>query len=385
MSQAWVLDRLVRLGGLEALWPDAAPAFLEMGFKLADLRRSTQQLPGLTALGQRWAQLGDEHAARARAAEEADHKITAVEAYHRASICYGFAQWTIRDDLNANKRNYHTESVRCYEKVISHGPARIERVLIPFGDFSISGVLHLPEVLPAPVVLILPGLDMVKEYFPVPHNNMFTRRGLAALVLDGPGQGETNLRGLKLTPHNFEQATSAAIDYVQERPDTRGTLVGAFAIGTGAYYALSAATQETRLHCVVGFEGGVFYDKVAFSKRAQPNFRANMMYMLGNADPEAFDLALSSMTLQGREDQIRVPTLLIQGEFDELMELEDAHRFYDACPAAVELVIYRGEGHVLGGVFPEALAFSIDWLSDRLRDPENRSAVRRIVHVPSVL
>ena len=39
------------------------------------------------------------------------------------------------------------------------------------------------------------------------------------MVMDGPGQGISNLRKIRVTPDNYERAGSAVIDYLLTRPE----------------------------------------------------------------------------------------------------------------------------------------------------------------------
>src|SRR5205823_12195757 len=100
-----------------------------------------------------------------------------------------------------------------------------ERIEIPFeGGKQLVGNLRRPAGPPAPLVLLLPGLDSTKEEF-FGWENVFLARGLATFSLDGPGQGETGL-----TTHiypNYEVAVTAAIDVLSARDDVDAGRVGA--------------------------------------------------------------------------------------------------------------------------------------------------------------
>jgi alpha-beta hydrolase superfamily lysophospholipase len=382
MSTGWFLDSALRSSGLDALWPDSLPAFLEIGFKLNDIRRLSSQLPNLRALSSHWAQIASRHQAIAERAYRSGQNTTAGEAYYRASISYGFAQWVIKDDQSSVKHRYQTSCIQAYTRAINLLNLRSERVEIPFDDKLIYGILHLPrKPIAAPVVLAILGMDMVKEYFPIPHRNIFTDRGMGVLVIDGPGQGETNLGGLKLSSHNFEEVGNAVLDYLGSRPEVDASRIGAFAIGTGVYFCLQIAAQNDRIRAISGFEGGVLYDKISFAARAQPNFKQNLMSMMGIRDENTFQQRVAPMTLAGREHNIRAPVCLVQGEFDELADVSDALRFYQSCSGPVHLVIYKGEGHVLGGVFPEALSAAVDWMADRLERLDRTKLSSKIIEI----
>jgi len=151
--------------------------------------------------------------------------------HRRASLAYGFAQYMIQEDHNAEKKAIHDKSQECYAKVIAFADAPIEKVEIPFADnpaydaSSFPGLLHLPKGKgPWPCVIFIPGTDMHKEQIPNPEDNIFVKRGMACLSIDGPGQGESLVRMLKVRVDtwNYERAVSAAIDYLQSRPEIDG-------------------------------------------------------------------------------------------------------------------------------------------------------------------
>mgnify|MGYP003352428067 FL=1 len=47
-----------------------------------------------------------------------------------------------------------------------------------------------------------------------------------AFSFDGPGQGESNLRGIRLTADNYEEAAAAAIDYLMKRKEVDAQKIG---------------------------------------------------------------------------------------------------------------------------------------------------------------
>ena len=380
MQQQWILEEFFRIAGINALWPDSSNAFQEIGFKLTDISRLTSNLASLNALSDCWAEIAAQVEHEALTAARHGHAITAMEAFHRASVCYGFAQWARRDEGDITKKHYLDACLRCYERIIINSKASIHRVSIPFENHSIAGILHISRKTdPSPTVIVMLGMDMVKEYFPIPHWNVFKKRGLNALTIDGPGQGETNVCGLKLSSTNFELSGRAVINYLELRPEVQSERIGIFAIGTGVYFALRLAAIDQRVKAVVGFEGGVLYDKVAFAQKAQPNFKLNLMHMMGIHKENEYGPSVKTMTMEGLEGHIKVPVLLVQGEFDELMEVSDAYKFSRACQGPVRLIIYKNEGHVLGGVFPEALADSVDWLADRLNKLDVRTLKNEVI------
>jgi pimeloyl-ACP methyl ester carboxylesterase len=223
-------------------------------------------------------------------------------------------------------------------------------------------------------------MDMIKEYFPIPHDNFLTKRGMAVLVLDQPGNGLSNIRGIKLNASNAEEAGKAAIDYLQEREQIDPNRIGVFGISLGAYSAPRLAARDERVRGAISFEGGVFYNRVRFVEESQPSFKHNLMYMTGlQDDEEAFQECLRQMTLAGHEADIKCPYMLMIGEWDELTPLAEADRLYEGIQGQKRLIIYEGETHVLGGVINEALALAADTLKDMLNGIPLQPAQQRLL------
>src|SRR6185503_18729281 len=100
------------------------------------------------------------------------------------------------------------------------------------------GYLHLPDGRgssgPPPCVIMVNGADSVKEEY---HNwaRQFVRRGLAALTVDGPGQGEM-LGLLPMRPEAWERPMAACIDVLRERGDVDPERIGIWGSSMGGFY-----------------------------------------------------------------------------------------------------------------------------------------------------
>jgi dipeptidyl aminopeptidase/acylaminoacyl peptidase len=235
-------------------------------------------------------------------------------------------------------------------------------------DGTVYGLLHLPPAAsaaqPVPVALLLPGMDMTKEYLPVPEHNIFAERGMAVLALDPPGHGFTWAKGVHITARNVEQTCSAAIDRLASHPEIdidRVTVVG---LGTGGYFGVSAASEDPRITAVAAVEGGFFYDNVAMLADEAPVRRARLRGMSGLSD-EDLDVLMTEMAIEGREARVTCPVLLVTGEWDELTPPKEVRRLFDALGGPAEIAIYEDEGHVIGGAMFSALRRAADFLADR--------------------
>jgi dienelactone hydrolase len=363
-----------------------------VGFNNADLDRIAKRTQGLASMRRAYLRAAEYREGIAAAAEAEGHVVTARRHSYLAALAYGFAQYTIQEDDNAEKKAIHDKSQACYAKVIRYADNPIAKVEIPFADepaysaTSFPGILHLPEGSgPWPCVIFIPGTDMYKEQVPNPEDNIFTKRGMACLSLDGPGQGESLLRMLKVRVDtwNYERAVSAAIDYLETRSDIDPDKIATFGVSTGSYWSPRAALWEARHGNRIKAAGGLAaqWDPgfVTEFEHAQPNFKTNYMYMAGEDDEEAFDRNAPLHDLREDIKDITCPLLIVQGEFDELCTPEQLEAIITKATAPYELRIYEDEFHPLGGVALEAYEGAADWIKDRLDGKAmSKSRIRRI-------
>jgi alpha-beta hydrolase superfamily lysophospholipase len=109
------------------------------------------------------------------------------------------------------------------------------------------------------------GLDITKElqYFHgVPE---LARRGLATLIVDIPGTGESiRFRGMPAR-YDTNVVGTAVVDYLETRSDVDKERIGVMGISLGGYYSPRAAAFEPRFKACVSW--GAIWDYYAVWKR----------------------------------------------------------------------------------------------------------------------
>ena len=305
----------------------------------------------------------------------AGHPETALDFYFRASLQFMAAQHVVFA-TNDEKRYLHDSLMRCYDRVRELAPYRIEHVDIPWNGTTVSGNLHLaPAENPAPLVFFIPGCDVTKESWPNPSWNQALQRGLHVFSFDGPGQGESNLRGIRLTPDNYEQAASVALDYLLQRPEIDPQRIGIYGLSFGSFWALRFAAHEPRARAVVA-PWATYSDLYYLMTEESPRFKQLFAYLTQSATEAELDATTSRMTLSGLVDRIQCPTLLMSGEYDPRSPLEDVYRLYDQITAPKELWVFADQHHhtsLVGGGRrslweADVHGVACDWLRDRFTD-----------------
>lgn len=353
--------------------------FVEWGFRPADVRRTTERIKVPGAVVKEWARTAGQEEALAKEAEAGGHRESAAEFYYRAALYYGPACGVIHANT-PKKLELYRRLVHCYQRFTElFDEAPVRRVEIPFENGkTLPGILQtVPGNPKAPCVLVVPGMDTIKEYMPSPYHNHFRRRGMATLTIDGPGQGESNIRETWVTLDNFERAGSAAIDFLEKQPGVDASRVGVYGWSMGSYWGPRIAARDSRVKALVGAMG-VYGQKDTIFKHGKPAYRANYMYMSNIHDEDAFDAMIGQMTLAPLAGDIRCPTLLVMGEFDELCPLEDGEALFDMLKCPKELWVYENETHTFGGRLPDFYLHVADWMRDALDGRFGAGHARRV-------
>ncbi len=371
-NQQWVLDYLVKVTG-------RTQNFFEDGRTVPPEVKNYAMIP--RALGKEAAH----QEAIGRAAEAAGHLHTAREAYWAAADTYREAQHAIFEDDNALKIHLWNKVDECYDKVIAYSDYPIERVEIPWEGHSLGALLHLlPDRRTAPIVLYIPGMDGTKENALDPLNNVFLDRGFHVLALDGPGQGSSNLRKIRVTADNYERAGQAALDYIAARPELEGDRIAIMGSSMGTFWGSRLAAVDSRVKACATARA-CYGPKVHIFNQASPRFKQMFMYMAGVHNEAAFDGLAAEMTLDGWGPRIHCPSLLVTGEYDPLCYLEETEAFFEEIAGPKELWVFENEAHGLGKL--KALGgghlygFMLDWVRAAL-DGRFEPGYRRRVLIP---
>ena len=363
-GQKWVMEEFYKVLDVFGF---RSVMFVEWGFRPADVKRTTERIKVPGAVVKEWVRTASQEEKLAREAEEAGHRESAAEFYYRAALYYGPACGVTHSNT-PKKLELYARLVHCYEKFTHYfEEAPVRRVEIPFENGkTIPGILQtVPGKPRAPVVLVIPGMDTIKEYMPSPYHNHFRRRGMATLTIDGPGQGESNIRETWVTLDNFERAGAAAIDWLEKCPEVDASRVGIYGWSMGSYWGPRVAAHDSRVKACVGAMG-VYLQKDTIFKHSKPPYRHNYMYMSNIHDEERFDEMIEQMSLEPIAEKIKCPTLLAMGEFDELCPLEDGEKLYDMLKCPKELWVYENETHTFGGRLPDFYLSVADWMKDAL-------------------
>jgi pimeloyl-ACP methyl ester carboxylesterase len=307
----------------------------------------------------------------ARVEAELGHTETALDFYFQAAFAYADAQHTVMN--RSEERTYLYEGVRrCYDKVAEFAPYRLERLHIPWEGTELSGNLHLnPNVSgPAPLVFYMPGCDVTKESWPHPHFNHAHQRGMHAFSFDGPGQGESVIRGITLTADNYERAASAVIDHLIDRPEIDADRIVTYATSFASFWGLRLAALDDRVKATVAVQASIC-EKYIQTDLESPRWKQLFAFLTDAEDEAELDSIMKAMTMDGLMGNIGSPALLTVGEYDPRAPLKEMYPLFDQMTAPAELWVMADQHHSfsVGGGSEWARAshgVMMDWLRDRL-------------------
>jgi alpha-beta hydrolase superfamily lysophospholipase len=125
-----------------------------------------------------------------------------------------------------------------------------QKVTLRAGPYKLAGILYLPKSASAqkrvPAVIVCHGLGSKKENH-LTFAEYMAEQGFASLTFDWRGHGES---AGNLDDHALDDV-SAAIAYLNRRPEVDKSRLAVRATSMGAYLALQAAAVDSRIKAVV--------------------------------------------------------------------------------------------------------------------------------------
>jgi pimeloyl-ACP methyl ester carboxylesterase len=220
----------------------------------------------------------------------------------------------------------------------------IEHVEVPYEGASLPAILIHAEPIPgrpgpAPAMVFFDGFDVTKEiqYFKgVPD---LAARGIACLIVDGPGNGEAVRFRNQWLHHETERYGKAAYEYLAARKEIDAKRIGVMAISLGGYYAPRAAAFEQRYAACIAWGAQWDYHEIwraRFEKLDSgklPSLSVAWQHLLWIFNVQTRDEAMKKLEgfrLDGVVQKITCPFLMVHGEGDEQIPLPVARQCFDA-------------------------------------------------------
>jgi pimeloyl-ACP methyl ester carboxylesterase len=322
---------------------------------------------------QEWSRTAQRVKALADAALAAGSRVSAREAYLRASNYYRCAEFYLHTTPD-DPRSLPTweKSRSCFRQALVLSTLVCEAVEIPYEGTSLPGYFYLVDrsETPRPTLLIHGGYDSTGEelYF----NSVVAalQRGYNCLTFEGPGQGRVvRLQGLPFRP-DWQAVVTPVVDYVSTLPQVDPARLVLVGVSFGGYLAPRAAAYEHRLAACVAIDGLYSLAEVmqAFSKdlsaAPSPEVEAAIcnavvqvmmqnstmvrwavtqgMWTFAATSPYAFLQKTKPYTLEGIAQNITCPTLICDAEHDLFFQGQ-ARKLYDALGCSKAFLFFSQE------------------------------------------
>ena len=273
---------------------------------------------------------------KAYLAEKAGDTQSAKENYLRAYQYYRLARYPTTN--SEGKKEAYKKSQEMLFKASRYFDIPIERVEIPFNGRNGEGntiiaYLRMPKTgnVPFPLLVSWGGIDGFKEE---QLNDPALERGLATLAIDGPGVGDSPLKGSE----DAERLFGAVLDWVATQKTLDSHRVGVWGYSTGGYWAVKVAhVYKDKIACAVSQGGPVHYafqpEWIQKQERGEYPFELfeTLAYAFGLSTAEEWIQYVPKLSLlkQGILDRPSAPLLLVNGIHDSVFPITDYYLLFE--------------------------------------------------------
>ena len=263
-------------------------------------------------------------------------------------------------DMSEIKTRSYQRYLSCFHKATAlRDEPQMELRIKRHGKEAV-GYLRLPKGASAtnkvPAVLVMCGADMLKEDREK-YADGATAEGMAALVVDAPGTGQTSFA------HEPEAivAWQAALDALQARAEIDGNRLGAFGVSRGGLWVMRLAAQDKRIKGLISCApGGVGYwgtdeERAMLRKAATERARTNWFGPRGTK-PETHEMTEEeqrkdflrwSLKDNGLLDNLTMPMFLVNGKVDHLTPIGNLYMALESGPPTGRVArVYPDDGHI---------------------------------------
>ena len=286
---------------------------------------ASRMVPGdLDSWHQEWMHVAKRNDQRGDEAIAAGHIRTAMNCWLRAADQFRSAEfWLASDDPRRLPTFDRCEAAS--QKWLRHLNPPGEVVEIPYENgkflpayFIKSPAYGMDDEVRQPVLISVGGLDSFKDELWFMTGRGAVQRGIAVLLVDGPGQGGALRRQHIVSRHDYEVPIGRCIDWLEKRSDVDQRRIAVSGSSMGGYYAARAGAREHRLAACIS-HGAIWDIAKRFADRGENHALAgHMKWVLGaKTMAEAVQIA-APFKLEGVLDDMQCPYLVLHGGHDVL-------------------------------------------------------------------
>jgi 2,6-dihydroxypseudooxynicotine hydrolase len=341
--------------------------FLNCGVSAPDLDRVLRRISSLESWVDEWEALGREQEAAARKALGVGDAEASRVLFLAASASYNFAQYVVFMDTG-RKRKLHDACVGAYAQAAPMFDPPAIPFEVPFRRRMLRGYLRVPPgAQPAPVVVLFNGTNAVKEELHWWSESLLAR-GLATVVFDGPGLGETFHR-LSMVAEPRPVGT-AIVNALHARPELDPEAIAFFGQSLGGYLAIRMAAFDSRIRAVAAVSPP--YSADVYWNLTLVGMRRELAALYGMPEVE-MGREVHRITLEQALPHLRAPLMISGGGHDLITPGEEAWRIFGAAHCDRELVYYPRGGHDCFNMLSDLRPRMTSWLARQLKFHRSRS------------
>ncbi len=236
---------------------------------------------------------------------------------------------------------------------------------------TLVGILHHPATAqPSAAVILCHGMESSKESKKiVTLSRQLAERGILALRFDFAGSGESEGKLEEITYSGEVVDLRAAYDFVLRYKPKK---IGVLGSSMGGTVALLFAAEEKNVAALVTIAAPVHPER--FSERLltpeetrQWRTEGYIVYHEQRLNVSLLD-DVEKIDVPGAARKVACPALVIHGDRDDTVPVEEGRELYAALGGAKKLCILEGANHRLTepAELQTAVAETIDWLTQHL-------------------
>jgi dienelactone hydrolase len=316
-----------------------------------------------------WSAVGERYERVAETALSKGDKAAARNAWLQAKSYYSLARFPAPyhsgsaicpPNMSPIKTRAYERYLDCFNKATALRDAPQEVLRINRDGKTAVGYLRLPKGASArnkvPAVLVMCGADMLKEDREK-YADGANAEGMAALVVDAPGTGQTTFAH---TPEAIV-AWQAALDALQARSEIDGNRLGAFGVSRGGLWVMRLGAQDKRIKGLISCApGGVGYwgtdeERAELRKAATERAKTNWFGPHGTKpdtlemteEEQRKDFLRWSLKDNGLLDNLTMPMFLVNGKVDHLTPIGNLYMALESGPPTGRVArVYPDDGHI---------------------------------------
>jgi dienelactone hydrolase len=316
-----------------------------------------------------WSAVAAPFEKEAEAALKRGDKATARNLFMHAKTYYSLARFPAPyhsgspicpPDMSAIKKESYERYLECFRRTVELRDGTHEVVKVTRDGHEAVGYLRVPKGASAtnkvPAVLVMCGGDMYKEDREK-YADGAMNEGMAALVVDAPGTGQTSFAH---APESVV-AWQSALDALQKRPEIDGNRLGAFGVSRGGLWVMRLAAHDARIKGLISCApGGVGYwgtdeERKVLRKAAVERAKTNWFGPRGTKpvtkeiteEEQRKEFLRWSLKDNGLLDKLTMPMFLVNGKIDHLTPIGNLYLALESGPPAGRVArVYPDDGHI---------------------------------------